>query len=117
VGDVEALDAAGEFGEHEGVGEGFLDSFARGLEDAEALDEGLFCILSGEVDEGALFSALGDCDFYAVADAFAEEGGEGFAVVEVDGDEDGAGDVLLIDVELFEEGGEDYAGVENSLRG
>ena len=37
VGDVEALDAAGQFGEHEGVGEGFLDGFARGLEDAEAL--------------------------------------------------------------------------------
>jgi hypothetical protein len=117
VGDVEALDAAGEFGEHEGVGEGFLDGFAGRLEDAEALDEGLFCILSGEVDEGAFFSALRDGDFYAVVDAFAEEGGEGFAVVEVDGDKDGAGDVLLIDVELFEEGGEDYAGVEDSLRG
>ncbi len=37
VGDVEALDAAGQLGEHERVGEGFLNGFARGLEDAEAL--------------------------------------------------------------------------------
>ena len=50
VGDVEALDAAGEFGEHEGVGEGFLNGFAGGLEDAEALDVGLLGVLPGEVD-------------------------------------------------------------------
>ena len=107
MGDVEALDAAGEFGEHEGVGEGFLDGLARGFENAEALDVGLLGVLSGEIDEGAFFSALGDGDFYAVIDAFGEERGEGFAVVEVDGDEDGAGDVVLVDVELFEESGED----------
>ena len=47
VGDVEALDAAGQFGEHEGVGEGFLDGLARGLEDAEALDVGLLGVLAG----------------------------------------------------------------------
>ena len=115
VGDVEALDAAGEFGEHEGVGEGFLNGFARWLQDAEALDVGLFCVLSGEIDEGTLFSALRDGNFDAVVDAFAEKRGEGFAIVEVDGDEDGAGDVVLIDVELLKEGGEDLAGVEGGF--
>src|SRR5579859_890350 len=112
VGDVKALDAPGEFGEHEGVGKGFLDGFARRLENTEALDVGLLCVLSGQVDERALFSALGDGDFYAVVDAFGEKGGESFAVVEIDGDQDGAGDVLLVDVELLEEGGENGAGVE-----
>ena len=101
VGDVEALDAAGQFGEHEGVGEGFLNGFAGGLEDAEALGVGLLGVLAGEIDEGAFFAALGDGDFDAVADALGEEGGEGFAVGEVDGDEDGAGDVVLVDVELL----------------
>jgi hypothetical protein len=41
-----------------------------------------------------------------VAGALGEQRGEGFAVVEVDGDEDGARDVLLVDVELLEEGAE-----------
>jgi hypothetical protein len=104
VGDVEALDAAGQLGEHEGVGERFLNGLAAGLEDAEALDVGLLGVLAGEVDEGALFSALRDGDFDAMAGALGEQGGERFAVVEVDGDEDGAGDVVLVDVELLEEG-------------
>ena len=107
MGDVEALDARGEFGKHERVGERFLNGFARWLEDAEALDVGLLGVLPGEVDERAFFTALRDGNFDAVVDAFAEERGEGFAIVEVDGDEDGAGDVVLVDVELFEEGGED----------
>jgi hypothetical protein len=112
VRDVEALDASGEFGKHEGVGERFLDGFPGRLEDAEALDVGLLCILSGEVHKGTFFAALGDGDFDTVVDAFAEESSEGFAVIEVDGDKDGAGDVVLIDVELFEEGREDLAGIE-----
>ena len=113
MGDVEALDAAGQFGKHEGVGEGLLDGLARGLEDAEALNVRLLGVLAGEIDEGALFAALGNGDFDAMAGAFGEEAGEGFAVVEVYGDEDGAGDVMLVDVELFEQGAEDGAGVES----
>ena len=116
VGDVEALDAAGQLGEHEGVGEGLLNGLARGLEDAEALDVGLLGVLAGEVDEGSLFAALGDGDLDAMAGALGEQVGEGFAVVEIDGDEDGAGDVVLVDVELLEEGAEDGAGVEGGLR-
>ena len=112
VGDVEALDAAGQLGQHERVGEGFLNGLARGLEHAEALRVGLLGVLAGEIDEGALFAALRDGDFDAVAGALGEQRGEGFAVVEVDGDEDGARDVVLVDVELLEEGGEDCAGVE-----
>ena len=115
VGDVEALDARGQLGQHERVGEGLLNGFARGLEDAEALRVGLLGVLAGEVDEGAFFSALRDGDFDAMAGALAEEGGERFAVVEVDRDEDGARDVVLVDVELLEEGGEDGTGVEPRL--
>jgi hypothetical protein len=101
VGDVEALNAAGQFREHEGVGECFLNGLARWLEDTEALRVGLLGVLSGQVDEGALFSTLGDGDFDAMAGAFGQECGEAFAVVELGGDEDGAGDVLLVDVELL----------------
>jgi len=73
--------------------------------------------LSGEVDEGALFSALRDGDFDAMIDALGEEIGERLSVCEIDGDEDGTWNVTLVDVELFEEGGEDNSGVEISLRG
>ena len=76
VGDVEALDAARKLGEHQGVGEGFLDGLAGGLEDAEALGVGLAGVLAGEIDEGAFFAALGDGDFDAAADALGEEGCE-----------------------------------------
>ena len=117
VGDVEALDAAGELGEHQGVGEGLLNGFARGLEDAEALRVGLLGVLAGEVDEGSLFSALRDGDLDAVAGALGEQSGQGFAVVEVDRHEDGAGDVVLVDVELLEEGREHIAGVERDFAG
>ena len=113
VGDVEALDATRQFGKHQDVGKGFLDGFARGLEDAEALDVGLLGVLTGEVDERAFFSALRNRDFDAAADAFGEQGGEGIAIVEVDRDEDGARDVVLIDVELLEQGGEDVSCVED----
>ena len=107
--DVEALDAAGKLGEHERVGERLLNGLARGLEDAEALRVGLVRVLAGEIDEGFLVAALGDGDLDLVAGALGEQRGEGFAIVEVDGDEDGARDVLLVDVELLEEGGEDVA--------
>ena len=78
----------------------------RGLQDAEALDVGLLGVLAGEIDEGAFFSALRDGDLDAMAGALGEQGGKGFAVVEIDGDEDGARDVLLVDVELLEQGAE-----------
>jgi hypothetical protein len=60
VRDVKTLDAAGELGEHEDVGQGLLNGFARGLKDAEALSVRLAGVLAGEIDEGTLFSALGD---------------------------------------------------------
>ncbi len=51
-----------------------------------------------------------------MAGALGEQGGEGVAVVEVDGDEDGAWDVVLVDVELLEEGAEDWACVEGRFK-
>ena len=116
VRDVEALDAAGKLGQHERVGERLLDGLARRLQHAEALRVGLVGVLAGEIDEGFLVAALRHGDFDLVAGALGEERGEGFAVVEVGGDEDRARDVVLVDVELLEEGGEDGAGVEGGLR-
>ena len=104
VGDVEALDAAGQLGQHERVGERLLNGLARRLEHAEALRVGLLGVLAGEIDERALFAALRHGDLDAVAGAFGEQRGEGFAVVEVDRDENGARDVVLVDVELLERG-------------
>ena len=66
MGDVEALDGAGQVFKRERVLEGFLNGFAAGGEDAEALVVTLLGVLSGEVDEGTLFAALGDGDFDAV---------------------------------------------------
>ena len=88
VGDVEALDAAGEFGEGEDVLQGFLDCLLAGLEDAEALVVALLGVLAGEVDERALFSALGDGEFDFVPGAFAEQSRKGRAVGKVDRDVD-----------------------------
>src|SRR5205814_1274023 len=85
-----ALDAPGEFGKHEGVGEGFLNGFARRLEDPEALDVRLLRVLTSEIDEGSFFTALGYCDLNTVVDAFAQERGQSFSVIEVNGDKDGA---------------------------
>ncbi len=112
--DVEALDAAGKLGKHERVGERLLNGLARGLEHAEALCVGLLGVLAGEIDEGFLFAALRHGNFDAVAGAFGEECGEGFAIVEVDGDEDGARDILLVNVKLLEKRGEDSPGAEDS---
>jgi hypothetical protein len=115
VGDVKALDAAGKLREHERVGEGFLNGLARRFKHAETLSVRLLGILAGQVDEGTLFSALRDGDFDAMASALGEEGGQGFSIVEVDGDENRTRDVVLVDVELLEQGGEDTSGVEGDF--
>jgi hypothetical protein len=83
-----------------------------GLEDAEALVVGLLGVEADEIDERAFFTALGGEDFDAMGCAFGEEVCEEGAVGEVDGDEDGARDVVLVEVELFEEGGEEGGGGE-----
>ncbi len=75
-------------------------------------DVGLLGVLGGEVDEGAFFAALGNGEFDAAPDTFAQKRGESFAVGEVDRNEDGARHVGLVDVELLEQGGEGRAGVE-----
>jgi hypothetical protein len=110
MGDVEALDAAGELFEGKGILEGFGDGLLRGDEDAEALIVRLLGVLADKVDEGTLFAALRDSDVDAVAALFGERISEKLAVGEIDRDEDGAGDVTLIEVELFEESGEEGSG-------
>jgi hypothetical protein len=98
VGDVEAFDASGKLGEHEGVGESLLNGLAAWFEDTKALDVGLFSVLAGEVNQGSLFAALGDREVDAMAGAGSQEGRQGLAVGKVYGNEDGARDVMLIDV-------------------
>ena len=72
VGDVEALDALGEFGQRERVLEGFLDGARIGLQNAETLVVRLLGVGSGQVDEFAFVSALRDGDVHACgAPAFA----------------------------------------------
>jgi hypothetical protein len=115
VRDVEALDAAGQLGEHEGVGQGILNGFARWLKHAEALGVRLFGVLAGQVNQRPFLAALGNGEFDAVAGALGEQGGEGLAVAEAGGDEDAARDVALVDIELFEQGAEDCAGVEGRV--
>jgi hypothetical protein len=72
-------------------------------------------VLAGEIDEGLFIAALGDGNLDLVAGALSEQSGECLAVVEVDRDEDGARNVLLVDVELLEERGEDVACVEGGF--
>ena len=112
VRDVEALDAAGQFGQREDVLQALLDRFLAGLQDAEALIVALLRVLPGEVDERAFFSALRDGDLDLVAGAFAEQSGERGAVGEVDREINGARNVMLVDVELLEQRGEEGSGFE-----
>ncbi len=102
----------GQLFEGERVLQGLLDGLDAGLQDAEALVVGLLRVLADEIDEGALFSALRGEDLDALAGALREEFGEDGAVGELDWDEDGAGDVALVEVELFEEGGEELCRAE-----
>ena len=112
VGDVEAFDAAGGSGEVEGVFEGVGDGLGGGFEDAEAGFKAVFGVGFGEVEESFFFAALGGADFDAAAAFFGEEFGEGFAVFKVVGDVDDERDVALVEVDLLEEGGEEFGGVE-----
>ena len=52
-----------------------------------------------------------------MAGALGEQRGEGLAIVEVDGHEDGARDVVLVDVELLQERGKDSAGMKRHFGG
>jgi hypothetical protein len=91
VADVEALDALGQFGQGEGLLQGFLNGACVGLQDAEALVVGLLGVGAGEIDQFAFVSALrnGDvnsCGSSALARELLAEGVfKFFAVFEVDG--------------------------------
>ena len=116
VGDVEALDAAGEFFERERVLQRFLDGLHVGLHHAEALVVGLLGVEADEVDEGALLAALRGENLHAAGGSFGQQLGKNSAVREVDRDEDGARDVVLVEVELFEQRGEEGGGGEGVVR-
>ena len=116
--DVEALDALGEFGEGERVLEGFLNRARIRFHYSETLVVGLLGVVAGEINEFALFSALrnGDVDARGssafAGELLAERFFEFFAVFEVDGDVDVARDIRLRQIELLDEGGEEFAGME-----
>ena len=115
---VEALDALRELGQGERVLQGFLNGACVWLQDSETLVVGLLGIGAGEIDELALVSALRDGDVDSCgSSAFARELlAEGFfkffAVFEVDGDVDVARDVGLGQIELLDQGGEEFVGME-----
>ena len=102
VRNVKTFNAARQLREHERVGERLLNSLARRLQHAEALRVGLVSVLGGEIDQGFFVAALRDRDFDLVTCALSEQRRERLAVVEIDGDENRARDVMLVDVELFE---------------
>jgi hypothetical protein len=82
----------GQLGQHERIGlQRFLNGFARGLQDAEALVVGLLGVLPGEVDERALVAALRHGELDAMAGALASRRRRALAIGEVDGDEMCAG--------------------------
>src|SRR4029077_3931254 len=116
VRDVEAFDALGELGQADGLLQFLLNLSRVGLQHAEALIVGLLGVVAGEIDQGALVSALWDQDVYARGASapvlFGEKVFEFFAVLEVDGHVEIPRNVRLADVELLEQGGEKFAGMK-----
>ena len=117
VRDVEALDAPGQFGKHEESGS---DSWiicwrAPGRGIAGCNDCLAFCPARSTSERfsprwGTLNSTLWPMRSLS-------RFGERFAVGEICGDKNGARDVVLIDVELLEQGGEEGSRVELGSRG
>ena len=112
VRDVEALDAARQLGQHEQVLQRFLNRLLRGLQHAEALIVALLRVLADEVDQRTLLATLRRGDLHAMAGALGEQMAERLAIREVDRHQDGARHVLLIDVELLEQGREEGGGLK-----
>src|SRR5262249_30816264 len=103
-------------GKSERVLERFLDCLGRGFHHAETLVVRLLGVLGSQVDEGTLFAALRDHDFDLATALFAEQFFEGLAVFEVDGNEDGSWNIVLVDVKLFEQRGEEIARIKGGSR-
>ncbi len=118
VRNVEALDALGKFGQAERVLQFFLNGFRVGLEHAEALIVRLLGVIAGEVDERAFVATQWNDDVDScradtlVRHLLGEQVFESFTVLKIDRDVDIAGHVGLADVELLEQSGEKFAGME-----
>ena len=112
MGDVEALDTGGIERDGGGVLERGEDGFRRRLQNAETGFETVLGVGFGEVVERLLLTALGRVDFDFAALLFAEQFFEGFAVVEVGGDVDDGGNVGLREIDLLDERGHEFGGVE-----
>ena len=112
VGDVEALDAPGQVGQRQQILQRFLDHLARRLQHAEALIETLLGILPREVDQGTLLSAAGHAQLHFVLCALAQQGRERSAIGKIDRYVDRARHVLLVDIELLQQGGEKEGSVK-----
>ena len=94
----------------------FLDGLHAGLQHAEALVVGLLRVEADEVDERALLAALRGKDLDAAAGAFGQQIREDGAVREVDRHEYGARHVVLVQVELLQQGREKGRGGEGVVR-
>src|SRR5260370_30791128 len=86
MGNIEALDALRLFRKIEGILQGLTNRFRSRLQDAEALFEGMLCVVLNEIEESALGSALRREDFYFVPGALRQRGFDQFAIFEVRGD-------------------------------
>ncbi len=112
VGDVEALDAPRQIGQGQQILQRLLDHLARRLQHAEALIETLLGILARQVDQGTLLSAARHGYLHLVLGALAEQRRQRVAVGKIHRDVDRARHVLLVDIQLLQQGREKEGGVE-----
>src|SRR5262249_61987763 len=112
VRDVKALDSPRQLGQAERVLQRFLRGFGRGLHHAKTLIERLFGVLCRQVDERALLAALGNQDFHFTPALVAEQLLQDRAVFEIHRRQDAAWNILLIDVDLLEQGGKEFSRIE-----
>ncbi len=110
--DVKALNALGDVRQAERVLQRLLHGLGLRLHHAEALNKRLLGVLRGQVDERAFFSALRDKYLDAAAALFRKQLFELGAVFKVDRREDVSRNVLLVDIDLLHQGGEEFSGME-----
>ena len=109
---VETLDALGGLREAERGFQCFGDGLRAGLLHPEALLEGLPRVALHQIEEGALGAAQGRKDFQPAAGAFAKKFFQGLVVLEFQGHVDVARQIAGLQVELLEQGREEFRRLE-----
>src|SRR5260370_13937459 len=101
---VKAFDAARGLQQIQGVLDRFADGLGRGLQDAEALLEGVLGIVFHEVQERALAAALWSKNFNFMFRAIGERLFQQGAVFEIDRDVNRFGQIFRFQVKLLQQG-------------